>query len=60
VYLAAFYIDVYPTTNSDYARYVAATGVEPPQHWLDGKPPVYQLDHPVVFVTWHDANAYSR
>jgi formylglycine-generating enzyme required for sulfatase activity len=60
VYLAAFYIDVYPTTNIDYGRYVAATDAEPPEHWVDGKPPANQLDHPVVFVTWHDASAYSQ
>ncbi len=60
VYLPAFYIDVYPTTNADYARYIAATDATPPQHWEDGKPPADQLDHPVVFVTWHDANAYAQ
>lgn len=32
----------------------------PPQHWnQDGKPPSTLLDHPVVFVTWHDAAAYA-
>ncbi|GIH17078.1 hypothetical protein Raf01_52500 [Rugosimonospora africana] len=60
VYLAGFYIDVYPTTNTDYGRYVAATDAEPPEHWIDGRPPANQLDHPVVFVAWHDANAYSQ
>lgn len=59
VYLPAFYIDVYPTTNADYARYIAATNATPPQHWEDGKPPTDQLDHPVVFVTWHDATSYA-
>jgi hypothetical protein len=58
-WLPAFYIDVYPTTNADYSRFVAATGHPPPQHWPEGHSPLSLHDHPVVFVTWHDAHAYS-
>lgn len=60
VWLPAFYIDVYPTTNADYARFVAATGHRPPMHWVDGACPNNLLDHPVVFVTWCDAHAYAE
>lgn len=60
IYVPAFYIDVYPTTNADYARFIAATDAKPPQHWENGEPPEHLLDHPVVFVTWHDANAYAQ
>lgn len=60
VTLPAFYMDVFPTTNDDYARFIRATGHATPEHWLDGKPPGRELaDHPVVFVSWHDATAYS-
>lgn len=59
VWLPAFYIDVYPTTNDDYARFVAATSHRPPMHWIDRRCPDNLLDHPVVFVTWHDAHAYA-
>ncbi|MEK8144251.1 formylglycine-generating enzyme family protein [Streptomyces sp. M10(2022)] len=59
VWLPSFYIDVYPVTNNDYARFVAATGYEPPQHWHRGMCPDSILDHPVVFVTWHDVSAYA-
>ena len=55
----AYYIDVHPTTNADYARFVAATGHRSPVHWADGQCPDDLLDHPVVFVTWHDVNAYA-
>jgi formylglycine-generating enzyme required for sulfatase activity len=60
VYLPAYYIDVFPTTNTDYARFIAATDHEPPEHWDGTKPPDTLYDHPVVFVTWHDANAYAQ
>lgn len=59
VWLPAFYIDVYPTTNADYARFVAATDHPSPQYWPEGHCPENLRDHPVVFVTWHDAHAYS-
>jgi formylglycine-generating enzyme required for sulfatase activity len=61
VYLPAFYIDVFPTTNADYARFTAATNHEAPKHWnKDGGPPNSLFDHPVVFITWHDATAYTE
>lgn len=58
--LPAFYIDVFPTTNDDYARFMRATGHPAPQHWVDGKSPGPDMgEHPVVFVSWHDASAYA-
>jgi formylglycine-generating enzyme required for sulfatase activity len=59
-FIPEFYIDVFPTTNADYARFVTATGHRTPQHWSNsGEPPGHLLNHPVVFVTWHDAVAYA-
>jgi hypothetical protein len=59
VWVPGFYIDVYPVTNAEYARFIAATGHTPPQHWTDGQYPEDLGDHPVVFVAWHDAAAYA-
>jgi formylglycine-generating enzyme required for sulfatase activity len=56
----AYRIDVYPTTNLDYEQFVRATGHRPPQHWPGGRCPGAIRDHPVVWVTWHDAAAYAR
>ncbi|KUN02063.1 DNA-binding protein [Streptomyces yokosukanensis] len=60
VWLEPYLIDVYPTTNEDYARFVLATGYRPPQHWPGGRCPVTLVTHPVVWVTWRDAAAYAR
>ncbi|WP_112279725.1 SUMF1/EgtB/PvdO family nonheme iron enzyme [Prauserella muralis] len=59
-FVPAFYIDVYPVTNAQYARLLAATGREAPERWQEGKYPDGLDDHPVVFVTWRDANAYAE
>ncbi|MER7047936.1 formylglycine-generating enzyme family protein [Streptomyces jumonjinensis] len=56
----SFLIDVYPTTNADYARFVTATGHRPPRHWPQGRCPEALRDHPVVWVDWNDAAAYVR
>jgi formylglycine-generating enzyme required for sulfatase activity len=59
MWLPGFYIDVMPTTNADYARFVAATGHRPPLHWEAGDYPAGLSDHPVVNVTYRDAQAYA-
>lgn len=59
-WLSAYYIDVFPTTNSDYLRFIQATGHGAPDHWEDGRMPDAIRDHPVVFVTHRDAAAYAR
>jgi transcriptional regulator with XRE-family HTH domain len=59
-WLPDFYLDFYPTTNTDYASFVAATGRASPQHWTEGKFPEDRASHPVVNVTYRDAEAYAR
>ncbi|WP_423834146.1 SUMF1/EgtB/PvdO family nonheme iron enzyme [Streptomyces manipurensis] len=58
-WLPAFHLDVSPTTNADYSRFVSATGHPAPQHWDGPRYPHSLFDHPVVWVTWHDAAAYA-
>ena len=45
-----------PVTNAEYARFLAATGQEPPRFWAD--PDFNAPDQPVVGVSWFDAGAY--
>jgi formylglycine-generating enzyme required for sulfatase activity len=57
--LPEFWIDRTPVTNAEYARFVAATGHKPPKHWKGKSPPKEIADHPVTYVSWHDAVAYA-
>jgi len=59
VYLDAFYMDKYEVTTSRYARFLQATGRQPPFKWSEvglASPG----DRPVIGVTWQDAAAYCR
>jgi formylglycine-generating enzyme required for sulfatase activity len=58
VYLAAFHIDKYETTNALYRRFMTATNRVAPAHWSDEK--WNGATQPVVGVSWHDAEAYCR
>jgi iron(II)-dependent oxidoreductase len=58
VYLDAFYIDRYETTNVQYRRFIERTGHRAPRYWGDGS--FNDASQPVVGVSWHDADAYCR
>lgn len=56
--LPAYQIGVYPVTNAEYARFLAARPAHPkPHYWYD--PRFNNPSQPVVGVTWHDAVAYA-
>lgn len=58
VYLDGYEIDRYEVTNSQYRRFIQATGRIPPRYWTGGDYPPGQADVPVVGVGWQDADAY--
>lgn len=60
VYIAGFWIDIYEITNLDFKNFVDQTGNSAPDHWKEGKVTEDKTKHPVVFVSWNDANNYCK
>jgi formylglycine-generating enzyme required for sulfatase activity len=56
--LPDFYIDVYEVTNLQYKKFNDATNGRSPSHWRNRTFSKGKADHPVVFVTWDNANDY--
>jgi formylglycine-generating enzyme required for sulfatase activity len=59
IWLPAFYVDVAPVTNRDFALFTAATGWSQPAHWHPRGCPEALIDHPVVHVSYLDASNYA-
>ncbi len=71
VELAPFEIDRTPVTNGAYAEFVEASGAEPPLYWerdgeggwirtAMGRAEPVDPAHPVIHVSWHEADAFAR
>ena len=58
VKLPLYFMDQYETTNDEYRVFVQNTGRRPPPDWVSGQYPTAKARHPVVHVSWEDANAY--
>jgi formylglycine-generating enzyme required for sulfatase activity len=59
VELSEYLIGKYPITNREYQFFVREGG-KAPQGWDDGQYPPDKGDHPVVSVSWNDAQAYGQ
>lgn len=60
VYVPAFFMDKYEVSNKQYLPFVQETNRTPPIYWMNGVPPGKKINHPVVFVTWYDGNAFCH
>ena len=58
VYVDAFYMDVHEVTVGQYYQFTLATGHRSPSYSLSPFSPTDQ--HPMVYVSWHDAMAYAK
>ena len=60
VYLDEFLIDKFEVTNGQYKLFIIATGCAIPRHWENGDYPKGMENYPIVYVSWEDADAYSK
>lgn len=60
VNLPAYYIDKFEVTNLQYKKFNDATNGRSPRHWRNRTFPEGKADHPVVYVSWENANDYCR
>lgn len=69
VFINSFYIDRHEVTNSQYQKFILATGHAAPfvdkpwaapYNWNGTEYPEGKGDYPVVLVSWDDAQAYAR
>ena len=60
VTLGSFYIDKYEVTNMQYKKFMDATNYKSPQYFENRTYPKGKVDHPVVYVSWTDAEAYCK
>ena len=60
VYLDAFQIDLYEVSNVDYLRFILATRADWPPFWREQPFPEKMARHPVINVSWQEADTYCR
>lgn len=68
IYLDPFYLARRPVSNRQFQSFVEVTGYRPDDdevsrflhQYRGSRCPPALLEHPVVFVSWHDARAYCR
>lgn len=60
IYLSEFWISRFPITNQHYKQFIDDTGYTTPQHWENGDIPKGKELHPVVYVSWREAQLFCE
>ncbi len=60
MYLGDYHLAKTPVTNTQYNAFADATGHTKPSHWQGGDIPKGKENHPVVKVSWKDAQAFCH
>ncbi len=58
VELTDYFIGKYPVTNSEYQLFIQEVGIPSPHGWSGSQFPEEKGAHPVINVSWEDAQAY--
>jgi len=53
------YMDQWPVTYREYGHFLKESGRDEPPHWPEKARLKELAEHPVTFVSWHDAQAYA-
>ncbi len=56
----SFLMDLMPVTNKQYSAFIEATNYSPPDHWWNKKVAKDLFDHPIVGVSYEDANQFAK
>jgi serine/threonine-protein kinase len=60
LYLPEYRLAKTPVTNLQYKAFIEATSHRTPKHWENECIPAGKQDHPVVWVSWQDAQAFCQ
>lgn len=60
VTLDGFCLGRFSVTNAEYKEFLTATNRKSPRYWKDGTYPDGKANHPVVYVSLLDAQAYAK
>ncbi len=68
VHVKHFFMDRFEVTNDQYKNFLEVTGRPTPADpheplyysWTGNNPPPGQENHPVIYVSWHDADTYCH
>lgn len=64
--MPAVYMDKFPVTNAQYLKFIKAANYKPSdpanylKHWSNGKIPEGKENFPVVYISYEDAQAYTK